>query len=257
MFSYIFNTFFYNPIYNGLIFLASYFSWIDLGIAVVLITIIVKLILFPLTKKSIQAQIKMKEIEPRMVELKEKYKSDKEKQAKEIMALYKNNGINPFASFLLVFAQLPILFALYFVFLNGGLPEVNTDILYSFMKVPGAINVHFLFMVDITQKSLLLALLAGASQFFQIRLIMPKTEPSTNKEKTLKDDLVKNMQMQMKYVMPIIIFFIAYGLSAAIALYWTTSNLFMIGQELYIRKNIKNKTKITKGTKEVNLKYHG
>jgi len=65
------------------------------------------------------------------------------------------------------------------------------------------------------------------------------------------------MQMQMKYVMPIIIFFIAYGLSAAIALYWTTSNLFMIGQELYIRKNIKNKTKITKGTKEVNLKYHG
>lgn len=245
MISNLFHIFFYNPIYNGLIFLVSYFSWMDLGVAVILITIIVKLILFPLAKKSIQTQIKIKEAEPLINEAKEKYKDNREAQAKEIMGIYKENEINPFASFFLVLIQLPILFALYFVFLRGGLPEINTEILYSFVNIPDSINVIFLGLIDITGKSFVLAALAGISQFFQIKLVMPKIEPKKNGEKnTLKDDLVKNMQLQMRYIMPVFIFFFAYGLLSAVALYWTTSNLFMIGQELYIRKNIKNKKQI-------------
>lgn len=240
MFSYLFNTIFYNPIYNGLIFLVSTFSWMDLGLAVVFITIIVKLILFPLTKSSIKTQIKIKEVEPELNKIKEKYKEDKETQALKIMSLYKENDINPFSSFFLILIQLPILFALYFVFLKGGLPNINTDILYSFIKTPDIISTNFLHLTDVTQRSLFLAILAGVSQFFQIKLVLPKQEDKKTSERTLKDDLVRNMQIQMKYVLPVFIFFVAYSLNASIALYWTTSNLFMIGQELYVRKHIKN-----------------
>lgn len=242
MFSYIFHTIFYNPIYNGLVFLVSFFPWMDLGIAVVIVTLVVKLIVFPLTKESIKTQLKVKEIDPLVNEIRKKYEKDKETQARKIMDLYKEYKINPFASFFLILVQLPILFALYFVFLKGGLPDVNFDILYSFIKAPAHIdNVTFLGFFDITQKSLILALLAGISQFFQIRLVMAgqKKNDKPADQNTFKDDLVKNMQLQMKYVMPVIIFIIAYGLISAVALYWITSNLFMIGQELYIRKTVK------------------
>ncbi len=243
MFSYLFHTFFYNPIYNGLIFLVSYFSWMDLGIAVVLITVFVKLLLFPLAKTSIKTQMKIKEIEGEVKELNEKYKDNKEELAKRTMELYSKNNINPFASFFLVLIQLPILFALYFVFLKGGLPNVNFDILYPFINAHAHIDkTVFLGLVDITQKSLVMAIIAGISQFFQIKLVMPKVKAREEKD-GVKEELMRNMQLQMKYIMPIFIFFIAYGLSSVIALYWTTSNLFMIGQELYIRKTIKNNGK--------------
>ncbi|MBU1557626.1 YidC/Oxa1 family membrane protein insertase [Patescibacteria group bacterium] len=218
----------------------SSFSWMDLGVAVILITVLVKLILFPLTKSSIKTQIKIKEIEPQMEEIKEKYKDNKEELAKQTMEVYSKNQINPFASFFLVLIQLPILFALYFVFLKGGLPDVNFDILYSFIDAPKHIdNIRFLGLIDMTEKNLLLAILAGVSQFFQIKLVMPKLKEKSKKD-SMKDDLVRNMQLQMKYIMPVFIFFIAYGLLSVVALYWVTSNLFMIGQELYVRKSIRN-----------------
>lgn len=240
MISFLFHTLFYNPIYNSLIFLESTFTWMDLGIAIILVTILVKILMFPLAKSSIKTQIKIKQIEPLLNELKEKYKDNKEEQARKTMDLYKEYGVNPFSSFFLILIQLPILFALYFVFLNGGLPNINSDILYSFIKIPESINVNFLQLIDISQKSFLLALSAGISQFFQIKLVMPPTKEIAKDKRTLKDDLVRNMQLQMQYIMPFFIFFVSFSLSGAIALYWTTSNLFMIGQELYVRKNIKN-----------------
>jgi len=240
MISGLFHTIFYDPIYNGLIFLTSNFSWVDLGVAVVLITIIVKLILFPLTKSSIKTQIKVKEIEPEIEKIKKEYKDDKEGQAKKVMEIYKDNEINPFASFLLLLIQLPVLLALYFVFIKGGLPSVNMDLLYSFVEAPEVISdTVFLGFIDMTQKSFILAILAGVSQFFQIRLVMPKIKEKNGKKDTLKDDLVRNMQLQMKYIMPIFIFFIALGFPSVLALYWFTSNIFMIGQELYIRRRIR------------------
>ncbi len=240
MFSKIFHTLFYDPIYNGLIFLVSNFSWMDLGMAVICITIIVKLILFPLTKSSIKTQIKVKEVEPEVNRLKKEYEDDRETQARKIMELYKENEINPFASFLTLLIQLPILFALYFVFVKGGLPTVDVDILYSFIQAPDVIDkTTFLGFIDITQKSFILAVLAGVSQFFQIRLVMPEIKPKKTGTNDFKEDLIRNMQLQMKYVLPVFIFFIAYSFISALALYWVTSNIFMIGQELYIRKNIR------------------
>jgi len=213
--------------------------WLDLGLSIVLFTIIVKLILFPLSQKSVRTQAKIKKIEPKINEIKEKYK-DKQEQAIKTMELYKEENINPFSGFLLILVQIPIIFALYFIFLRGGFPEIHTDILYSFVRVPGQINTVFLGLFDVTQKSLILALIAGLTQFLQAKLASPITPNSSSNKGGLGADFAKSMSLQMKYVFPVIIFFIAWNISAAIALYLSTSNIFMIGQEIYAKRAIKS-----------------
>lgn len=250
MISSIFNTFFYEPLYNGLIFLmTNIIPWADIGIAIIIFTIIVKFILFPLSFKAIRTQVQMKEIEPEIKKIKERNKNNNQNQAVELMNLYKEKGIKPFSGFLLIFIQLPIILALYFIFLKGGLPEVKLDILYPFVLAPKSINIMFLGLVDVTQKSLVIAIIAGVTQFFQTMISMPKKKEQEAKEtKTFKDEMMKSMSTQMKYVLPFIVFFISYKISAAVAIYWSASNLFHICQELYVRKRIK-KEEINKTTK--------
>ncbi|HJN62869.1 MAG TPA: YidC/Oxa1 family membrane protein insertase [Candidatus Paceibacterota bacterium] len=239
MISSLFNTTFYNPLYNGIILLLNLLPWIDLGLAIILFTLIVKLILFPLSQKSIRTQARIKSIEPQIKAIKEKYK-DKREQATKTMELYKTEKINPFSGLFLILLQIPIIFALYFIFLRAGFPEVNTEILYSFVKIPEQINTVFLGFIDISQKSFLLALVAGITQFFQARLSSPNLPQQQNdkNERSLASDFAKSMSLQMRYVFPVIIFFIAWNISAAIALYLATSNIFMIGQELYVKKDV-------------------
>ena len=101
---------------------------------------------------------------------------------------------------------------------------------------------NFLGLIDVSTKSVLFALLAGATQFFQIKYSLPPMKERVGKA-SLKDDLARSFHIQMRYVMPIIVFSVAYAISAAVAIYWTTSNLFAIGQEIYVRKTIKINTK--------------
>jgi len=228
----------YTPLYNGLIFLIGALPWLDIGMAVILFTCLVKLILFPLSQKATVTQIKMKQYEPELKAIKEKYKNDKQAQARETLKFYKDKNLNPFSSFLTIFIQIPIIFSLYYIFYGGGLPAVDSSLLYSFVKVPAiAINMHFLGFLDMAAKSLPLAVLAGLTQYFQVVYSMPKLAPR-EENASMSEDLARSMNMQMRYFMPILVTFIAYGISGAIALYWTTSNLFSIGQELYIRKRI-------------------
>lgn len=238
----LFNLFFYKPLYNGLVFLIGVLPWADIGIVVILFTCIVKLILFPLSKKSVLTQIRMREIQPELDSIKEKHKGNKQEQALKVMALYKDRKINPFSGILLILIQIPIIFALYFVFLKGGWPEINTGLLYSFIKIPQFIDVSFLGLMDITQKSYSMAFAAALTQFLQVRFAMPqiKKTDANSSTNSFKDELAKSMSIQMKYILPVIIFFIARGLPAVVALYWTTSNLFAIGQELYLRRAYKN-----------------
>lgn len=228
--------------YNGLIFLMDTIPWADAGVAIIIFTIIVKLILFPLSKKSVQTQLKMRKLEPQLSVIKEKYKNDKQEQARQIMAFYKQEGVRPFAGTLLVFIQLPIIFALYKVFISPGLPTINVDLLYPFIAEPMLVKVHFLGLFDIASKNIILALIAGITTFFQVRFSMPPL-PAKPREPHAKpnfqEDLLRGMNVQMRYVFPVIAFFISWSISGAIALYWITSNLFTIGQELYIRKTLK------------------
>jgi YidC/Oxa1 family membrane protein insertase len=222
----------YKPLVNILAFLVSVVPWGDVGIAVILLTILVKTVLFPLSQKSIESQAKMNLLSPELKKIKES-KASKEEQAKQTFELYKKYKTNPFSGCLLVLIQIPIIFALYYVFFKG----INFDAssLYSFVPAPENVNMNFLGIIDIGAKNLLvLAILTGLSQFFQAYL-MPKP-PKTDGKGGFQDSFAKSMNMQMKYVFPFIVAFISYSLSGAVALYWITSNLFAIGQQLYANK---------------------
>jgi YidC/Oxa1 family membrane protein insertase len=245
MFSYIYNTLLYKPLYNTFIGLVGTFPFLDAGIVVIIFTIIIKLILFPISQKSVRSQIEMKKIQPEIDEIKLKYKDNKQEQALKTMNLYKERGINPFSGVLLAFIQLPILIALYMVFYKGGLTTIRTDLLYPFISVPEHINKFFLGLFDITQENTILALVVGLSQFFQIRFTLPaiKKTGDEKKDSSFQSELAKSMNMQMKYVMPAFMFFIAISLPSLVSLYLITSSFFAIGQELYQRRKNKKEKK--------------
>lgn len=240
MWSSIWHTFFFDPVYNTLIFFVDIIPGEDVGLAIVATVVFIKIVLLPLSIKVTKMQAVMRELDPKIKELK-KTVTDKQEQARAMMDLYKEADINPFASILLLFIQFPVIIALYLSVISGGgsaLPEVNTALLYSFIPSPESPSMFMLGVFDITLKSLPLALLAGATQFLHTRLSMPKLEPKKEgAEPNLKDDFARSMQVQMRYVMPIIIVVVAYTLSAAIALYFTVSNLMAIAQEFVVKKH--------------------
>ncbi len=241
----MYTTYVFNPLYNGLILLADWLPFLDAGLLIVLFTLIVKLVLFPISRKAVRTQAMMKQVEPELRAIKERYKDDRQQQALETMKLYKEKQVNPFSSIFLLLIQLPIIFALYQIFYSTGFSSINADILYSFVSVPGQISTSFLGLLDVSQKSVILAILAAVSQYYQIKLSVPPVAPRVEGAKpSFQDDLARNMQVQMKYVFPIMILFISYHAAAALAIYWITSNLFMIGQELYIRKQMKREAEM-------------
>jgi YidC/Oxa1 family membrane protein insertase len=233
----IFGTLVTTPLYNGLVGLMHLLPWADLGLIVIFFTCIVRLILFPLAQKSVRTQIVMQEIQPEIDDLKRRYKDNPQEQASRMMALYKEKGLNPFASILFLFIQIPIIFGLYFMFLRAGLPIIDPSHLYSFISIPESVSPMFLNLIDVTVKSIPLAILAGVSQFFQARFAKPP-EFKKDDAKSFGKEFTKSLHFQMKYVFPVIIVFIAAALPASISLYWITSNLFSIGQEIWTRKKL-------------------
>jgi len=245
--SFIWHTFFFDPIYNSLVFFIDVIPGGDVGFAIICTVVLVKTVILPISLKAARTQLAMREIEPKLTEIKEKYKNEREVQAVKTMELFKEADVNPFLSILLLFIQIPIVIALYFAVYKGGgvaLPEINTILLYSFIPTPETVNMIFLGFMDITMKSLPLAVLAGVTQFIHTHLSLPPQKPRDPKtEPNFKDDFARSMHIQMKYVMPILILVVAYTISAAIALYFTISNLMAIAQEYVVRhKGLKMKS---------------
>ena len=152
MISAAFNAAIYDPLYNGLVFMVGILPTHDMGVAVIVITIIARFVLYPLSKRAVEAQMAMKKIAPQVEELKKKHKDDREAQSRAIFALYRESGIHPFAGFALVLLQFPILIGLYWVFSSGGFPQVDAKLLYSFVPMPSAVNMEFLGFLDMRDR---------------------------------------------------------------------------------------------------------
>lgn len=209
----------------------------DIGLAVVVATLIVKVILMPLSFAALRTQRAIKAIEPEMKEIREKLKDDKETQAKEMFALYKKYGVNPFAGLLTLIIQLPIVIALYWVFNNKTLLTVDASILYSFVPAPLAISPLFLGVFAVTGVSITLALIAAVTQFAYGWYAIPVPEKSTKKPGTdMQADFGRSLALQMRFMLPVFIGIAAYYTSVAIALYFITSNLIGVLQEFIIRR---------------------
>jgi len=167
----------------------------------------------------------------------------KEEQAKKTFELYKKYGTNPFSGCLVILLQLPVIFALYYVFYKGL--SIDSSLIYSFIQIPTSLHTNFLGLIEMGSKSIFLGLLAGVTQFIQGYLstpIKPKTEIVKSIDarvpKTFQEQLSDSMQMNVRYILPVFIAFIAWKISAAVALYWILSNIFTIVQEWYIRRQL-------------------
>lgn len=238
MISLIWNELFYQPIYNLLILFAGVLPRPDIGVAVVVVTVLIRFLIYPLSKKAIYTQIAIKKITPEIEKIKKTTK-DKTEQSKKTLEIYKNNKINPFSSFLVILIQFPIVLALFRVFSHDLI--VSEDVLYKFIPHIQALDPSFLGLFDLTQKSLFLAVLAGLTQLLHLFIMKMGQKDNTDIKNISKEEFFrKTMEKQMRVLAPIMISFVSYAAGGVVALYFIVSSGFSSAQEWYIRKNIKD-----------------
>ncbi|MEO6536425.1 MAG: YidC/Oxa1 family membrane protein insertase [Candidatus Paceibacterota bacterium] len=236
MISSLFHSVLYVPIYNLLIFFTGIVPGGDVGIAVIIVTVIVKIITAPLSISAAKTQRRMKHVEPQMKAIKEKYKDDKAKQATETMALYKNNSIKPFSSIFTMLLQLPVIIALYLVFRREQLLHANLALVYTFVPLPTNISPLFLGLFATTGHSITLAVIAAATQFLQARLTIPlPPKPAKGSTPSSGEEFARALALQSRLLLPILIGVFAYT-TGAIALYFITSSVVALLQEFYLRR---------------------
>jgi len=230
----LFDTFIYEPMYNALAFLVAVIPGGDVGVAIILLTVLIKFALFPLSLAAVRTQALMREVDPELKRIRKEFENNKEELARRTMALLKEKRVNPLASVFLILIQIPIILGLYFVFrLEGAGGGFDPSVLYSFIALPGNASFMFLGLIDLTGKSASLAVIVAITQFINARLMMPNTPEG--EAGSFQHDLAKSMHLQMRYVLPVVMGFVAYAISAAIALYFLISNLFQLFQELYVK----------------------
>jgi len=261
--SFLYHTLIAQPIINAMVLLYNYFPIKDLGITIILLTILIRLLLLPLSYKAARTQRTIAKIQPELKEIQQKYKENREEQAKKLMELYKTHKINPLSGIVPLLIQLPVLFALYRAFMllikgtasvttgSGALTTATTSaiisgstttvasLLYSFVANPGTVNPMFLGLVDLSKANIPLAITAGALQFIFSKMTM--IQNSKNKQAPKKGGPMSNfgsmMGTQMTYMLPIFTVLIAWGLPAGLPLYWIITTLFSIGEQFFAKRN--------------------
>ena len=233
----LFNVVLYQPIFNLLVWLYNIIPGNDIGIAIIVLTVIIKAVLYPLSIQSIKAQKAMKDLQPKLEDLKKRFKDNKEQLSREMMALYKREKINPASSCLPLLIQLPFFIAVYRVF-RTGLSNGSLDMLYSFVYNPGTLNPIAFGFLDLSKPNVYLALLAGAAQFWQAKMMTTKQPPKQvqGKEASKDEGITAAMNKQMLYIMPVITVVIGMSLPGGLALYWFITTLLMALQQLYFFK---------------------
>jgi len=228
----IFNNVLYYPLLNVLFLFYYYLPGKDFGVAVILLVVLINFLFLPLRAKAIKSQKEFSELQPKIKEIQEKYKNDKEKQAKELMNFYKERKINPLSAFVPLIIQIPIIFALYQVALKALKPETMAN-LYSFVPRPDQVNPMFLGLIDLSQPNIILAVLAAITQFFQFKT-MPQQKVKSN-----KPDITQMMMKQQAFIFPLLILFMGLKLPSVLTLYWAVMNIFMIVQQYLMLKKQK------------------
>ncbi len=241
----VFNIIFSFPIYNVLMLLDHIFG--DFGLSIIVLTLVIRLALFPLTLKQLRSTKATQAIQPLMADLKKQYTNDPRGQQAAMMALYKEYNINPMAGCLPLLIQMPVLYGLYGamdVVLRPahklGLLDINAP-LYSFipkfahtpdffLRWFAFINPNWVLSLAIPDATHILPILAGLATFAQLRMSQARAQQQT----TGKKDMMSQQMQMMSFIMPFITIFIAWGFPAGLALYWTTSSVFSMVQQYFV-----------------------
>lgn len=231
----------YQPLFNGLILLYQYIPGHDFGVAVIVLTILIRSATYPLSTKGIKAQKALSELQPKMQEIQKKFKNNKEQQAKAMMEMYQQEKVNPFSGCLLLLIQFPIIIALYKVFLTfkEGLSIEELQVLYSFINYSNGFNTSFLGIIELTAPFFPLAILVGILQFIQTKMLTPQ-QSKAMVQSGKKDSMAQfsnMMQKQMLYFLPAFIILVLWNLPSVIGLYLIVFTLFSIIQQYFTLKH--------------------
>lgn len=232
----IFNLILYQPLFNLLILLYQWLPIHDFGIAIIVLTLFVRLILYPSTNQALRSQKALSQLQPKMQEIQKKYKQDLAKQSQALLQLYRDEKINPLSGIFPLLIQFPILIALFYVFqsFKDGLNPAELRLLYGFVSLPAINSPMFLGVLNLANPSFILAILAGFFQYLQQKMFLPSKLNSVPRNP--QGQFSQLLQKQMTYFFPIFTVFILLKLPAALGLYWLSTTLFSIFQQHLIFK---------------------
>lgn len=238
----MFETFLIKPLYNGFIFLIGVMPGGDVGLAIIALTVIVRVVFYPAFAASIRTQMGMQAVQGDLDEINKKYKDNAEERAKHTMALYKDRNIRPFAGIIALVVQIPIFLALYFALFREGLPHIASELLYPFVHTPTAVNVEFIGLISLLQAhNIFLSAIVGISQFGVAWLSMARTKSASSALPKERQAAQRMQQQMMLYFLPAIMGFVSYSLPAAVGIYFVTGNLISLAQELVIKRQLAKK----------------
>jgi YidC/Oxa1 family membrane protein insertase len=230
----MFTTILVQPLFNILFTIYGLVPGHDFGVAVIAITILVRLALWPLVTRQLHSQKAMQALTPEIAKVRERAKGDRQKETEMLMELYKERGTSPFAPMVPLLIQLPIFFALYIVFRDAIHPDKIVNLTYGFVEhIPavahvianhGSFSPTFFGLIDLTKPSIFLAITAAAAQFYQARMMQPKKTAA-------KVDDATRIAQNVTMVFPLLTFFIGLTLPSALALYWTVTSLMAAYQQ--------------------------
>lgn len=237
----MFHTLFYEPVYNLIVLVLTFVPLHDIGAAIVVVTLIVKGLLLPFNLSALRTQYMMKKIEPEMNKIKELQKKDQQGASKQMVDLYRKNKINPFSSLFAMILQIPIFIALYIVFSKGLFDDPKS--IYTFVTFPEKLHTVAFGIFDVTEKNIIIALLAGISSYFlavrQTSMMgKPKNVKKEGKEESFQEHFTKSMKIQLLYVLPVIITVSATALPSALGLYWFVSNSASYALDVYTKRKL-------------------
>lgn len=246
IFEILWTTLLYQPIYNALIALVSILPYHDLGLAIILLTIIIRTILLLPSQKALKSQRKLQELQPKIANLKEKHKDNQEMLARETMQLWKTHKVNPLGSCLPLLIQFPFLIAIFTVIQNGLNPD-NSYLLYGSLREFSLlqVNIRFLNILDLTKIDyFVIPIIVGGLQFIQMKLAILKNTKKKNpfdekkdNKKTPANEMEKANQM-MIYIMPVMFAIFTASAPAGVGLYWAASTLYGIVQQFIVNNEV-------------------
>ncbi len=232
----MFQTFLVQPIYNAFVALVGLMPHGDAGLAIIALTFIMRVVLYPVFTASIRTQMGMQAMQGDLDEIKIKHKDNKEKLATEQMALFKKHKVNPLAGFGALFIQLALIIALYYALFREGFPVINTALLYSFVHAPAVVSTAFFGIIDLlTPHHLILSILVGITQYVAIWMTLGRTKAPATSDPD-KAAVARMQQQMMLYLMPAVMTVTTYFFAGAVGLYFLVGNLFTLGQEWIIRR---------------------
>ena len=243
-----------NPILNILIAIYELLTSLHipsaLGFSIILLTIVIRLILYPFMHQSIKQQKKMQQLTPHLNKLKEKHKNDAKRLQMEQMALFQQHGVNPASGCLVMIIQIPILIGLYRVLLQAvnsstSLADINKRIYFAGMKLHHLWDTNFFglslahtpsqLISQVGVGIMLLAVLTGGLQLLQSKMMMAPAEKTPKSEKKSSEpDFATTFQTQSMYLLPVMVGFFSYSLPFGLSLYWNTLTIFGMIQQYII-----------------------